>query len=94
MDNTEIEKKLLERGYKPQQAKSVSVSLLKIDDSLKPLLNDWLTSAKETDYEVEGYKITLLMQKYKLFYPAALLTLDWLLRDPEKAKSAINRGIR
>lgn len=89
-----VESILLKRGYKPQQAKSVSVSLQKIDNTLKPLLENWLSYEKEIDYNVNGISISFLMQKFKMLYPAALLTLDWLIREPEKATNAINRGIR
>jgi len=27
-------------------------------------------------------------------YPAALLTIDWLIKEPERAMRSINRGIK
>jgi hypothetical protein len=27
-------------------------------------------------------------------YPAALLTMDWLLKEPQKAKESLRRGLR
>jgi hypothetical protein len=39
-------------------------------------------------------KLSELKLQYKLTYPAALLTMDWLIREPEKALASIKRGIR
>lgn len=82
---------LLERGYKPDQAKSTASSLLKLNLQLKPLLEAWITSFKETNFTVGDISIFFLMEKYGLRYPAALLTIDWLLREPEKAKEAMKK---
>lgn len=89
-----IENILLERGYKPNQAKSTATSLLKLNVQLKPLLDKWISTSIETDYIVEDISISFLVKKYGLLYPAALLTLDWLIREPQKAKEAIKRGIK
>ena len=35
-----------------------------------------------------------LRNKFGMTYPAALLTMDWLIKEPEKAIESINRGIR
>lgn len=94
MNMENIEKVLVTRGYAPKQAAAIVPDLQKMDVRLKKLLNEWIVSAKETDYAAEGISISSLMKKYKLYYPAALLTIDWLLREPEKAKTAIKRGIR
>lgn len=85
---------LVQRGYNEHEAKTVAEHLLKIDKRLKPLLDNWLETAVETDLTVEDVSIAMLISRYKLLYPAALLTLDWVCREPEKAKRAIKKGIR
>lgn len=65
-----------------------------IADELKPVLNAWLESGTETsDLEFNGYSINSLMKKDGMKFTGALLTLDWLIRDPEKAASVIEKGI-
>jgi hypothetical protein len=42
--------------------------------------------------EVEGYTVKQLETEHGMKPIAALLTLDWLLREPEKAKASLKRG--
>ena len=46
------------------------------------------------DDTVEGFKLSELNQKFDMTYPAALLTIDWLIKEPERAMRSINRGIK
>lgn len=92
MVNTE--KTLVERGYKADAAKLLSASLSKINGELQPLLDSWIKDESEGDIIVEGISLLDLKKKHNLKYPAALLSMDWLIREPEKAKAAINKGIR
>ena len=85
---------LQERGYSGKQSVRVAAELHDIDDSLKILLNKWLVSEEESDYHAEGFSLLELKRKFDMTYPAALLTMDWLLKEPEKARECINRGIR
>ena len=85
---------LVKRGYTEKQACSVSSDLLKIDDKLKNGFSEWLANNKETDYTIEGIKLSELKQKFDMTYPAALLTMDWIIKEPELAIKSINRGIR
>jgi len=89
-----IQRCLLNKGYNTEDADRLSKYLMKIDSRLVSALNEWLNSDRITDIVVEGFSSTSLMQKYHLEYPGVLLTLDWLYREPEKAKSAIEKGIR
>ena len=68
--------------------------LLQIDNSLQKGFRCWLVSEEETDYIVEGFKLSELKHKFDLTYPAALLTIDWLIKEPERAIKSINRGIK
>lgn len=90
----EIVKILMERGYPEKQAVSVASDLLNVDERLKNGLQHWLAENKEEDYEAEGFKLSELKQKFDMTYPAALLTIDWLIKEPDMAIKAINKGIR
>ncbi|MDD7632338.1 MAG: hypothetical protein SOY43_11440 [Parabacteroides sp.] len=85
---------LIERGYPEKQAISVTSDLQAIDPTLKDGLQSWLTDQTETEYLIEGVKLSELKQKFDMTYPAALLTMDWLIKEPELAKKSIQRGIR
>ena len=90
----EIVKILIERGYPEKQAVSAASNLLNVDNQLQNGLHLWLTIGKETDYQIEGFKLSKLKQKFDMTYPAALLTIDWLIKEPELAKKSIDHGIR
>ena len=85
---------LIERGFPEKQAISVASDLQAIDPALQNGLQSWLADQTETDYLIEGFKLSDLKQKFDMTYPAALLTMDWLIKDPELAKKSIQRGIR
>ena len=85
---------LIERDYPEKQAILVASNLQTLDPTLKDGLQSWLADQTETDYLIEGFKLSELKQKFDMTYPAALLTMDWLIKDPELAKKSIQRGIR
>ena len=85
---------LIERGFPEKQAISVASDLQAIDPALQNGLQSWLADQTETDYLIEGFKLSDLKQKFDMTYPAALLTVDWLIKEPELAKKSIRRGIR
>lgn len=89
-----IKEVLLERGYTDKQVNAVIYDLMIIDESLKEGFSLWLESEKETDYTIQGITLSELKNKFGMTYPAALLTMDWLIKEPEKAIESINRGIR
>ncbi len=89
-----IKQVLLKRGYTDKQINAVIDDLLAIDESLKEGFSLWIESEKETDYTIKGITLSELKNKFGMTYPAALLTMDWLIKEPEKAIESINRGIR
>ena len=90
----DIEKTLIERGYKANAAKLLTSSLSKIDSKLQPLLNSWIENESEVDITIDGISVLELKNKHNLKYPAALLSMDWLIREPEMAIAVFKRGIR
>ena len=85
---------LMKRGYLKKQVFSVANHLQEIDASLQEALQHWLDQEEETDFQIEGFKLSELKQKFDMTYPAALLTMDWLIKEPELATKSINQGIK
>lgn len=86
--------KLIDRGYSLPGAETASSDLISINDKLKSCLDEWLASGNEQDYAVEEFSIKGIMQKYNMKYPAALLSINWILNDPKTAIPIIKKGIR
>lgn len=89
-----IKQVLLERGYTDKQVNTVINDLLAMDVSLKEGFSLWIESEKETDYTIKGITLSDLKKKFNMTYPAALLTMDWVIKEPKEAIECINRGIR
>lgn len=90
-----IENILIERGYPENAATVVSRKLSNLSGQLRDAASSWLDSGSEPVVSSHGYSTKSLMERFPgMKYPAALLTIDWLERDPEKAKSIIEKGIR
>lgn len=90
-----IKEILLSRGCPANQVDTITAKIEKLSSQLKPAINEWLEHELMPVVDVDGYTTASLMEKFKgLQYPAAILLLDWLLKDPETAKQAINKGIK
>lgn len=95
MEKNFIYNVLLERGYGEKSARLVAAELTILHKPLDIYLEKWVQNGTDiTDYETNGYSIKSLMEKYNMAYPAALLTMDWLIKEPEKAIQSLNRGIK
>lgn len=94
MEN-QIKQILIDRGYNERNATLVAQELTRLATPLQPLITKWLENEHvREDYEAEGFSISALMQKRGMTYPAALLTIDWLLKEPKEAKLSLSRGIK
>lgn len=86
---------LEQRGYDSRSAKLVAGELLHLSNPLNKLFEEWveMESCKK-DFSSNGYSLFSLMKKRDMTYPAALLTMDWLIKDPSSALNSLKRGIK
>ena len=90
-----IYKTLLDRGYDEKLARMVLPDLLDLSEPLKRLLKAWLENEKQqSDYAVAGFSVSEMQKERGMNYPAALLTIDWLIKEPENAKRSLTKGTR
>lgn len=94
MNIDNVKKCLLERGYNTREAEVLSEDLVSVDVSLKSCLDAWVLSNEECDFSSHGFSIKGLMENFNLKYPAALLSIDWIIKEPDVAIRAIEKGIR
>ena len=86
---------LIERGYSEHSAKLATAELMHISDPLDKMLRRWLKNEREQpDYSYGGHSIHTLQRERGMRYPAALLTMDWLMKEPEKAVRSLTKGIK
>lgn len=82
-------------GCSEKEAEQITNDLQSISSELKEALNRWIDNEEIDDTVViQEYTIRKLMADYDMSFTGALLTIDWLLKDPEEAKKALAYGIR
>jgi hypothetical protein len=90
---TELVTRLVsEFGYPLQGAQMVAEKLLACGPEIKAAFLYWWNEGSLDDLVVEGYTVQRLMEEHGMNPIAAFLTLDWLMREPEKAKVSLARG--
>lgn len=94
MNTNQIYQGLITKGYNEKQALGLSMQLSELSNCLLDRLSIWLTTGETPDYEIRGFSINDLMTKYNLKYPAALLSIDWVIKEPAVAIPVILKGIR
>jgi hypothetical protein len=77
---------------KESQADGVVDKIGKLSPDIYTAFESWFNTGVIKDIEVEGYTVASLRQKKKnMNIIGAYLTLDWLRREPQKAKLALNQ---
>lgn len=94
MKQGEIEQVLLNKGYTAKQSLQLSKELAELAQPLADCFSQWAINDDTIDFSSHGLSVLGLMKKFGLKYPAALLSMDWVVKDPDKAIAAIRRGIR
>lgn len=91
-----MEKMIMERlDCSAKEAAAIAADLADLHTALKPVLSAWMNGEPyDTEREYEGYSIKTLMRDYGMQFTGAILTLDWLIKDPQEAVKALAYGIR
>lgn len=93
IDSKELFTRLIQDlGYPPAGAQLLVNKLEACSPAVKEALALWWNTGQVSDLEVEGYTMARLMSEHSMKPIAALLTLDWLSREPEKAKISLRKG--
>ena len=88
----QVQKLVSEIGYKPEKAREVVTKLGRCDPKIQDAFHSWMRGNEISDVEVHGYSVSTFVDEYGMTPVAALLTLDWLIREPEIASQAIDEG--
>ncbi len=88
-----IDRLISDFGYTLDRAPSVARKINAFPLALKSSFwKWWQTGILDEDLQVEGFTIGWLIRSRGMKPIAAFLALDWLSRDPEKARATISRG--
>ncbi|MBN1877707.1 MAG: hypothetical protein JXA33_26020 [Anaerolineae bacterium] len=81
-----------EFGYPLKNAALVAEKLRRCSPLVAAAFEQWWYTGVIPELSVEEYSVTQLINERKLKPIAAFLTLDWLVREPEKAKASLRKG--
>lgn len=93
LDNKVVRDRLIDDlDCKESQVDGVVERISKLAPDIYSAFEEWFNTGIVREIEVEGYTVASLRQKKKnLNVVGAYLTLDWLRKEPEKAKYALNQ---
>ena len=81
--------------YAENKAQAVADDLMQLHQSLVPLFERWCDDpGDQGDFAAEGLSLKALCDKLKMNYAAALLTMDWVIKEPAVAVPAIKSRFR
>ena len=91
MNNENLRELLVEKyDYKNSQVDDVVEKIGRFSPKVAAAFENWLNTGEIDKTEVDGYTITAIIKKKSMKIVAAYLTLDWLEREPETAKLALD----
>lgn len=83
-----------ELGYSEYVAELTANDLMNLKPELKGALTDWLDDRAEKVISICGISTKNLTEDKEMTYPSALVSLNWILMDPEKAIPELKSIIR
>jgi len=94
MERNRIIEILKEQGYPTFMLEKTADKVENLSQPLKESFSLWVESGIEPSLSIKGYSYSILIEKIKMKPVGAFITLDWIMREPEKAIESINKGIR
>lgn len=87
-----ISRLISEFKYPPKGAALVAEKILACAPDLQRAFTTWWENGELPSVEVEGYSVERLMLEHGMNPIAALLTLDFLRREPQRALTSLHKG--
>ena len=94
MEKQLIENILKEEKYPDYMLEKTIEKVERFAPTVMEVFEEWSKSKKEPAISIEGFSYRQLVSEYGMKPVGAFITLDWILRDPQKAVAALKRGIR
>lgn len=94
MERTEIIRILKEEGYPDFILEKTVNKIEAFNPDIATVFSEFCVKGTIPDIEVEGYNYKSLVEEFGMKPVGALITLDWLIREPEIAKEALKKGIK
>jgi hypothetical protein len=83
---------MAEFGYPRPGAELLAQKLVGMSDTVWRAFWAWWETGVLPDLAIEGYTVQRLLAEHNMKLIAAFLTLDYLCREPEKARASLRKG--
>ena len=94
MDRARIKEILVEEKYPEFMIEKTVDKVEAFSPVVAKAFCSWCERKEQINLVVEGFSFNDLISKWGMNPVGAFITLDWLILEPEKAKKALNRGIK
>ena len=94
MERTEIIRILKEEGYPDFMLEKTADKIEAFNPDIATVFSEFCIQGTIPKIEVEGYSYKRLLEEYGMKPVGTFITLDWLIREPEKARNALIKGIK
>lgn len=94
MEKEQIIKVLKEQEYPEFMIENTINKIINFSPVITKVFELWINNGREPNINIEGYSYTELVNNWGMKPIGAFITLDWLIREPEKAKTSLRKGIR
>ena len=94
MERTKIIELLNEHGYPTFMLDKTADKVECFSPLLMEAFEYWAKYGIEPSFAIKGYSFASLIEKFKMNPIGAFITLDWIMREPDKAIEKLNCGIR
>jgi hypothetical protein len=94
MERNKIIELLKEQGYPAFMLDKTADKVENLSPILQEAFDCWVKCGIEPSFSIKGYSYSSLIETFGMKPIGAFLTLDWLIKEPEKALENLNRGIK
>lgn len=94
MERTEIIRILKEESYPDFMLEKTADKIVAFAPAVAVAFEELCLVGTSPQITVEGYTYERLVDEFNMKPMGALITLDWLIREPENAKNALIKGIK
>lgn len=94
MERNRIIELLKEYGYPAFMLDKTADKVENLSPILQEAFDCWVKCSIEPSFSIKGYSYSSLIETFDMKPIGAFLTLDWLIKEPEKALENLNRGIK
>lgn len=94
IDRNKIIEILKAEGYPEFMHESTVDKILHFQNDIANAFSHWVSTNESPNITIEGYTYSFFIEEMQMKPIGAFITLDWLLRDPQKAINALKQGIK